>query len=89
MNQKKLWGSRFEKSMHPDMFNISKSTHFDWRLALIDIIQSSVHLKGLLKNKIINQSEYEEISNCLKEILKQNGAVLNNLVLDVNLDPWD
>ena len=68
MNQKKLWGSRFEKSMHPDMFNISKSTHFDWRLALIDIIQSSVHLKVLLNNKLINQSEFEKLSNCLKEI---------------------
>lgn len=70
MTQKKLWGGRFDKSMHPDMFNISKSTHFDWRLALIDIIQSSVHLKGLLKNNLINTKEYEELSQALKIIYK-------------------
>lgn len=68
MTQKKLWGARFEKSMHPDMFNISKSTHFDWRLALIDIIQSSVHLKSLLRNKIIDATDYEKISTALKRI---------------------
>lgn len=68
MTQKKLWGARFEKSIHPDMFNISKSTHFDWRLALFDIIQSSVHLKSLLKNKIINSLEYEKLSKALENI---------------------
>ncbi len=68
MTQKKLWGARFEKSMHPDMFNISKSTHFDWRLALIDIIQSRVHLKSLFKNEIINSSEYEKLNKTLQVI---------------------
>ena len=68
MSDKRLWGARFEKSMHPDMFNISKSTHFDWRLALIDIIQSSVHLKALKKSEIISSSDYEKLSKALKEI---------------------
>ena len=71
MTQKKLWGARFEKSMHPDMFNISKSTHFDWRLALIDIIQSSVHLKALKKSEIITSSEYEKLSKALINIYTQ------------------
>jgi argininosuccinate lyase len=32
----KLWGGRFEKDTASAMANLSKSTHFDWRLATFD-----------------------------------------------------
>lgn len=68
MSDKKLWGARFDSEMHPDMFNLSKSTHFDWRLALIDVYQSKVHAQMLLKNEILDKQEYLKISEALDSI---------------------
>ncbi len=68
MSDKKLWGARFDSEMHPDMFHISKSTHFDWRLALIDVYQSKIHAQMLFKNEILSKDDHSKISQALDEI---------------------
>ena len=71
MNQeKKLWGGRFSDQTDSRMFNLSKSTQFDWRLALIDVLQTSVHVKGLHKSGLVSDQEKDIIISNLSEIYK-------------------
>ena len=46
-DQGRLWGGRFEGGPSEAMFALSKSTQFDWRLALHDIAGSRAHAKAL------------------------------------------
>jgi argininosuccinate lyase len=46
-NQGKLWGGRFSGGPSPELEALSRSTHFDWRLALYDIAGSHAHAKAL------------------------------------------
>ena len=34
-NEGKLWGGRFAGGPSPELEALSRSTHFDWRLALV------------------------------------------------------
>jgi argininosuccinate lyase len=43
----KLWGARFENGPAPELAALSRSTHFDWVLALYDIAGSHAHAKAL------------------------------------------
>ncbi len=42
-----LWGGRFRSGPSPELARLSKSTHFDWRLAPYDILASKAHAKAL------------------------------------------
>ncbi|HEV7743243.1 MAG TPA: argininosuccinate lyase [Pseudolysinimonas sp.] len=42
-----LWGGRFEDGPSPELVALSRSTHFDWELALYDIAGSHAHAKAL------------------------------------------
>jgi argininosuccinate lyase len=42
-----LWGGRFEGGPSPELAALSRSTHFDWQLALYDIAGSHAHAKAL------------------------------------------
>lgn len=42
-----LWGGRFEDGPSPELAALSRSTHFDWELALYDIAGSHAHAKAL------------------------------------------
>jgi argininosuccinate lyase len=46
-NAGSLWGGRFSSGPSPELAALSKSTHFDWRLALYDIAGSHAHAKAL------------------------------------------
>ncbi len=46
-NQGALWGARFAGGPSPELAALSKSTHFDWDLALYDIAGSHAHAKAL------------------------------------------
>jgi argininosuccinate lyase len=46
-NTGKLWGGRFAGGPSPELEALSRSTHFDWRLALYDIAGSHAHAKAL------------------------------------------
>src|SRR3954467_11289327 len=45
-NDGKLWGGRFASGPSPELEALSRSTHFDWRLALYDIAGSPAHAKA-------------------------------------------
>ncbi len=42
-----LWGGRFGEGPSPELAALSRSTHFDWELALYDIAGSHAHAKAL------------------------------------------
>ncbi len=46
-NEGKLWGGRFAGGPSPELEALSRSTHFDWRLAPYDIAGSHAHAKAL------------------------------------------
>lgn len=46
-NEGALWGARFASGPSPELVALSRSTHFDWALALYDIAGSHAHAKAL------------------------------------------
>ena len=48
-----LWGGRFNQSPAQSMRDLSRSVHFDWRLAPYEIEVNLVHLNKLIKQKIV------------------------------------
>ncbi|WP_404432321.1 argininosuccinate lyase [Microbacterium lacus] len=48
-NEGALWGARFATGPSPELVTLSRSTHFDWDLALYDIAGSHAHAKALAK----------------------------------------
>jgi argininosuccinate lyase len=46
-NDGALWGARFASGPSPELAALSRSTHFDWSLALYDIAGSHAHAKAL------------------------------------------
>nr|WP_206687660.1 argininosuccinate lyase [Microbacterium yannicii] len=42
-----MWGARFATGPSPELAELSRSTHFDWDLALYDIAGSHAHAKAL------------------------------------------
>ncbi len=46
-NDGALWGGRFSSGPSPELARLSKSTHFDWRLARYDIAGSRAHARAL------------------------------------------
>jgi argininosuccinate lyase len=70
MAKAQLWGARFSKPMNDDLFKMSQSTGFDWRLAPYDILQTMAHVEGLFQEKIISQSQYKKLNAGLDQMLK-------------------
>jgi argininosuccinate lyase len=68
--KRKLWGGRFENETASSMFNLSQSTHFDWRLASFDLLQTDVHAQALNKAGLISNTEVTKIRSAIKEINK-------------------
>ena len=56
-----LWGGRFADAPSDALAALSRSVHFDWRLAQYDLDSSQVHLTNLLNSKIVSQSDFEKI----------------------------
>jgi argininosuccinate lyase len=57
----KLWGGRFEGGPSPELEALSRSTHFDWRLALYDIAGSHAHAKALTAVGLLTDAESAEL----------------------------
>ncbi len=56
-NEGSLWGGRFSSGPSPELVRLSKSTHFDWRLALYDIAGSRAHARALAKAGLLTESD--------------------------------
>jgi argininosuccinate lyase len=60
-----LWGGRFSSSSEASMFALSRSVHFDWRLAQYDLRSSLAHVKVLESQKIISVDVAQQLRNAL------------------------
>jgi len=63
-----LWGGRFAQGPEESVFAMSRSAHFDWRLALYDLRSSKAHLAVLKKSGLIASQEAEAIAKALNEL---------------------
>ncbi|WP_019180525.1 argininosuccinate lyase [Microbacterium yannicii] len=56
-NKGALWGARFASGPSPELAELSRSTHFDWDLALYDIAGSHAHAKALAAAGYLDEDE--------------------------------
>ena len=66
-----LWGGRFAQGPEESVFALSRSVHFDWRLAPYDLRSSKAHLTILKKSGLIAAKDAEAIEQALKELLTE------------------
>ena len=74
----RLWGGRFADGPSDAMAALSRSVHFDWRLAPYDIAQTQAHAKVLHDANLLTADELASVSSALNELLQevQSGAVV-------------
>ena len=63
-----LWGARFSDGPADAVFALSRSAHFDWRLAPYDIRSSLAHLSVLESSKLVTKDDAVAIRGALKEL---------------------
>ncbi|MFM1843950.1 MAG: hypothetical protein RLZ78_30 [Actinomycetota bacterium] len=69
-----LWGGRFAQGPEDSVFALSRSVHFDWRLAPYDLRSSMAHLAILKKSGLISLKDADVILNALKELTQEVSA---------------
>jgi argininosuccinate lyase len=69
-NEGALWGGRFAGGPSPELEALSRSTHFDWRLALYDIAGSHAHARALRAGGHLTEADEAEIHRGL-DVLAQ------------------
>ena len=57
----KLWGARFAGGPSPELAALSRSTHFDWRLAPYDLAGSRAHARALAAAGYLDAAELERM----------------------------
>ncbi|MDQ3485315.1 MAG: argininosuccinate lyase [Actinomycetota bacterium] len=53
----RLWGGRFSGGPSPELTALSRSTHFDWRLATYDLAGSRAHAHGLAAAGLLSDDD--------------------------------
>jgi argininosuccinate lyase len=53
----RLWGGRFTSGPAPELTRLSRSTHFDWRLAPYDLAGSRAHARVLARAGLLDEAE--------------------------------
>ncbi len=66
-----LWGSRFEGGPADSLAALSRSVHFDWRLAKYDIAGTRAHIKALMSAGYLSTLEHEKLDRSLVELLSR------------------
>ena len=69
-----LWGGRFATGPDGALAALSKSTHFDWRLASYDLAGTSAHIKALNAAGYLDDAELEILQKAISELLKRIEA---------------
>ena len=71
-----LWGSRFDGGPADSLAALSRSVHFDWRLAKYDIAGTRAHIKALMSAGYLTSLEHEKLDRSLLELLTrvQSGS---------------
>jgi argininosuccinate lyase len=67
-NEGALWGGRFAGGPADALAALSKSTHFDWRLALYDIAGSQAHARVLHRAELLSDTELEGMLAALAQL---------------------
>lgn len=71
MTEGRLWGGRFDGGPSEAMFALSKSTQFDWRLALHDIAGSRAHAKALHAAGYLDDQQATDMDAGLAELAQR------------------
>ena len=64
----KLWGGRFASGPSPELEALSKSTHFDWRLAPYDLAGSRAHANVLHAAGLLTDAEHSALLHAIVEL---------------------
>src|SRR3954463_5632441 len=64
----RLWGGRFAGGPSPELEALSKSTHFDWRLAGYDLAGSRAHARALHGAGLLTDEELTGLLDGLDEL---------------------
>ena len=64
----KLWGGRFAGGPSPELEALSRSTHFDWRLAPYDLAGSRAHARVLASAGLLDETELAGMLEGLAEL---------------------
>ena len=70
-NEGSLWGARFAGGPSPELAALSKSTHFDWQLALYDLAGSRAHAVALASAGYLDDDELTRMIAGLDELAAQ------------------
>lgn len=70
-NEGALWGGRFTSGPSPELVALSRSTHFDWRLALYDIAGSHAHVKALSAAGLLTPADEAELHRGLDALAQR------------------
>ncbi len=66
-----LWGSRFDGGPADSLAALSRSVHFDWRLAQYDIKGTLAHIKALHSAGYLAVAEHEKLQRSLDELARR------------------
>ena len=69
-----LWGGRFDSAPADAMAALSRSVHFDWRLAPYEIEVNLIHLKNLVDQGVVSKENGKKIENALLDLAKDIGS---------------
>jgi argininosuccinate lyase len=69
-----LWGGRFSDGPADAVFALSRSVHFDWRLAPYDLRSSLAHLEILQSSGLLTDDVASQIRKGLKELISEVAA---------------
>lgn len=65
---KALWGGRFSAGPSPELIALSRSVHFDWRLAPYDLLQTQAHARVLRRAGLLTDDELSRIEAAVDEL---------------------
>jgi argininosuccinate lyase len=68
-----LWGGRFTEGSSDAMSALSRSVHFDWRLAPYEIEVNLIHLENLISQKVITKENGSALKSALLELASDIG----------------
>ena len=63
-----LWGGRFSEGPSPEMVNLSRSTHFDWRLVPYDLDATRAHAAELQRQGYLTEQQLSDLTSALDSL---------------------
>ncbi|HWV27158.1 MAG TPA: argininosuccinate lyase [Aeromicrobium sp.] len=70
----RLWGGRFASGPSPELVDLSRSTHFDWRLAPYDLAGSRAHAGVLHAAGLLTDDDHAAMLAGIAELDRAVGA---------------